>query len=115
MSKNDISLLTIEQRIALIEQGHLWCTATFLIGIAAKLQKILFSKEMVVFGIVSYLFLTKGSMENDIQWVSYLAMGVVFILAESLRVLVAKNTKMDIGIKAGINKEIKDGRSNDER
>ena len=43
-------------------------------------------------------------MSDHIVWISYLAISALFILAESIRILLAKNTKLDVV--ASIKKEL---------
>jgi len=108
MSNSDFESLSFERQCELIEHGNKWHWQTFWVGIAKKCQNIIFSREFLVFCIVTVM-VRRMDLTNNVVWISYLAVSVVFILAESIRILIAENTKMNIEAKVGasVAKEVK--------
>ena len=103
MSNDDIEHLTYEQKIDLIRGGNMWCWKTFWIGVVSRLQKIIFSREFVVFVIFTVLFFLFAKKDELGYWIVYGSIGLVFIIAEALRELFGKNTKLNLEGKASLN------------
>lgn len=92
MQKSNLSL---EEEMILVDHGHVWSWQRFWIGIAKRIQDIIFSREFLVYLLV-YLQVEKMDMNDHVVWISYLAVSALFILAESIRILLANNTKLDV-------------------
>lgn len=99
--KNDS--LSLEEEVTLVDHGYLWSWQRLWIGVAKRVQDIVFSREFLVYLLV-YRQVNKMDMSDHIVWISYLAISALFILAESIRILLAKNTKLDVV--ASIKKEL---------
>jgi len=102
MSKDEVKELTYDQKIDLIRNGNLWCLQTCFIGIVGRIQKIIFSKEFLVFAIFTYLFFKFGNKNDLGHWIVYGTICIVFITAEALINLIGQNTKLNIEAKAGL-------------
>jgi len=105
MSKKELEQLTFEQKIDLIRSGNLWCWKTFWIGIVARLQKIIFSREMIVFIIFAIPFLICVLVlktDEMWHWIIFGIVSVIFILAEALRILVGQKTTLNINADAKV-------------
>ena len=99
--KNDS--LSLEEEVTLVDRGLRWSWQRLWIGVAKRVQDIVFSREFLVYLLV-YQQVKKMDMSDHIIWISYLAISALFILAESIRILLAKNTKLDVV--ASIKKEL---------
>ena len=95
----------------LIENGYKWNTTKFFIGLINRIFNIIFSREFVVFVIVTVMKFSclNGSMSEPVFWIGYYTVAIVFILAEALKILITQKTTMSINANAnfGLNKEIK--------
>jgi len=108
MSKEEVEKLTYEQKIDLIRNGNLWCGKTFLIGLIKKVFNIIFSREFLVFSIVTFGMWFFDLFKDKTYFIGYLVLSVVFIIAESLKILIEQKTTMSINANVGasINKNI---------
>jgi len=107
MSKDDINDLTYEQKVDLIRNGNLWCPMTFFIGLLGRIQKIFINKEFLVFAIFSIAFYRIYDKEAY-HWFTYAGIAVIFILAESLKILIAERTTINASLNACIQKNIQE-------
>lgn len=94
---------TLEEEMSLVDRGLRWSWQRLWIGVAKRVQDIVFSREFLVYLLV-YIQVQKMDMKDHVVWISYLAISALFILAESIRILLAKNTKLDVV--ASIKKEL---------
>lgn len=95
--------LSLQEEMNLVSHGLRWSWQRLWIGVAKRVQDIVFSREFLVYLLV-YQQVKKMDMSDHIIWISYLAISALFILAESIRILLAKNTKLDVV--ASIKKEL---------
>jgi len=101
--------LTYKQKLDLIRNGNLWCWKTFWVGIVSRLQKIIFSREFVVFVIYTIAMWRFDLFISENGLIHYTIISGLFILVESLRILIEHKTTMSINTDFGakILKEIK--------
>ena len=109
MNKEEVKKLTYKQKIDLIRNGNLWCWKTFWIGIVSRLQKIIFTREFAVFVIYTIAMWQFDLFKKDNGLIFYTIISGLFILVESLRILIEHKTTMNITADFGakILKEIK--------
>ena len=101
MSKEELKNISYKQKLDLIRNGNLWCWETFGIGIVSRLQKIIFSREFVVFVIYTVAMWQFDLFEKDNGLVFYTIISGLFILVESLRILIENKTTMNINADFG--------------
>jgi len=103
MNKEEQEALSLEQKVDLIRHGNIWCWKTFFIGLVKKIFSIIFSREMIVFVLASIALHLRyqDNKETTLHWVSWIILGVIFILAEAIRILVGQKTNLNIDAKIG--------------
>jgi len=105
MNKEEQEVLTLEQKVDLIRNGNIWCWKTFFTGLVKKIFGIIFSREMIVFVLATIALHLRylDDKETTLHWVSWIVLGVIFILAEAIRILVGQKTNLNIDAKFGAN------------
>jgi len=91
--------LTYKQKIDLIRNGNYWCTKTFFIGLIKKIFGIIFSKEFLVFSIYTIIMILSNGFANELSLIVYTIISCVFIMTESVKILIEQNTKMNLELR----------------
>jgi len=108
MSGKEVKELTFEQRMEMIEKGHLFCPRTWFTGWVRKVSGIIFSKEFLVWFLVTVACWQYDLLNKDFQhFVGYLIFSAVFIFAASLRILLETKTEVKVEAKVGASVEKK--------
>ena len=106
MNKEEVEKLSKEEKLTLVREGKLFCVRTFIAGIVRKMVNFIFevilSREFIVFAIFSIAFYKTSEPKLIWHWVCYAAVGVVFILAQAIRVLLKEKTTLDIKANANV-------------
>jgi len=114
MSNDEVKDCTLEEKVDLIRHGNRFCWSTFWVGIVKKIQNIVFSREFLVYVIYTVAMWKNDSFTDKTGLIVYTIVACVFILAESLKILIAERTTMQINteLKAGasVNKSIQESK-----
>jgi len=111
MCKDDVKELSMEERLRLVKEGHLYCGKTFVVGLIRKLVNFIFetvcSSEFIVFAVFSIAFFSALFIFNLAHfvwiWGIYAGVGVIFIVARSIRVVLEQKTTLAIQANANAN------------
>jgi len=104
MGKDEVKELSTEERLKLIQSGSLFCGQKFLTGLVKKFINFIFeticSSEFIVFAIFSVAFFSALFIFNFATavwlWGIYAGVGVIFIIARSIRIVLEQKTTLAI-------------------
>ena len=111
MSKNEVKELSAEERLKLVQAGNLFCGQKFLTGLVKKFINFIFeticSSEFIVFLLFTIAFfiaiLHFELIKEPWLWGIYGGMGVIFMIARSIRVVLEQKTTLAIQANATAN------------
>ena len=109
MSKEEIEELTKEEKLTLVEKGHLFCARTFFTGLVRKFVNFIFetilSAEFLVLILFSVAFFQATSIDLGL-WIVYGVVCVIFIIAKPLKHLINEKTTLNMNASFGANASI---------
>ena len=105
MSKEIIEQLNEAQKLALVNNGNLFCWRTFLTGWVRKLTNFVFetilSPEFLVWVIFTVIFFSFYAKDKEIMpLLIYAGISVIFIIARSVRHVLENKTTLEIKAQA---------------
>ena len=105
MSKDEIDELTKDEKLHLVNTGHLFCIRTFLVGLVRKFINFIFetilSAEALVFAAFSVAFFME-TLKTIFMWITYGVIAIVFIIAKPLKNLINEKTTLNINAEAKV-------------
>ena len=104
MNKQNEKELSAEERLRLVQTGNLFCGQKFFTGLIKKFVNFIFeticSSEFIVFAIFSVAFFCALFIFDLVTavwlWGIYAGVGIIFIVARSIRIVLEQKTTLAI-------------------